>query len=180
MSHRKKEKNSWFVENVLPHESGLRRWIKSRFSAIQDVDDLVQEAFTRILKAHESGPIPNTQAYLFVVSRNLAINRIKRSNLEYPPDAKEVDPLILVDEIAGPFESTALREEIDELINSFQALPERCRQVMTLRKIYGLSHKEIAAKLKIKEHTVEAQIGIGLRKCRAFFHQKGHIKCSRK
>ena len=174
MEHTEIEQSRWFVDAVLPHEAGLRRWIHSRFSAIRDVDDLIQEAFSRILKAYQSGPVPNPQAFLFVVSRNLAINRLRRKNLEHPPEAESVDPHVLVDEMAGPFESAALQEEIDDLVSAFQFLPERCRQVMTLRKIYGLSQKEIAAELGISVHTVEAQVGIGLRKCRAFFHQRGY------
>ena len=168
------EQSRWFVDAVLPHEAGLRRWIKSRFSAIRDVDDLVQETYSRILKVRQSGPVPNPQAFLFVVSRNLAINRLQRMNHEYPPEPEGVDPRELVDEMAGPFDSAALREEIDDLVSAFQSLPDRCRQVMTLRKIYGLSQKEIAAELGISEHTVEAQVGIGLRKCRAFFRQRGY------
>ncbi len=174
MPRKETEQSQWFVDAVLPYEAGLRRWIHSRFSAIRDVDDLVQETFSRILKVRESGPIPNPQAFLFVVSRNLAINRLQRMNLDYPPDSRGIDPRELVDEMAGPFDSTALREEIDDLVSAFQSLPERCRQVMTLRKIYGLSQKEIASELGISEHTVEAQVGIGLRKCRAFFRQRGY------
>ena len=174
MSGRETEQSIWFVDVVLPCEPGLRRWIKSRFSAIRDVDDLVQETFSRILKARRSGPIPNPQAFLFVVARNLAINRLQRKNLEFPRDAEGMDPQFLVDEMAGPFESAALQEEIEDLISAFRSLPERCRQVMTLRKIYGLSQKEIGAELGISVHTVEAQVGIGLRKCRAFFHRRGY------
>jgi len=174
MFDKETEQSIWFVDAVLPHEAGLRRWIKSRFSAIRDVDDLIQETFSRILKAHESGPVPNPQAFLFVVSRNLAMNRLQRMNHEHPAEAVGVDPLVLVDEMAGPFESAALQEEIDDLVRAFQSLPERCRQVMTLRKIHGLSQKEIAAKLDISVHTVEAQVGIGLRKCRGFFHERGY------
>ncbi len=32
----------------------------------------------------------------------------------------------------------------------------------------------IAAKLGVSEHTVEAQIGIGMRKCTTFFHERGY------
>lgn len=173
MPDRETEQSLWFVDEVLPHEAGLRRWLVSRFSAIRDIDDLVQETFSRILKARDSGPIPNPQAFLFVVSRNLALNRLRRMSREYPSEDVEEYPSILVDEMAGPFESTALQEEIDELVSAFQSLPDRCRRVMTLRKIYGLSQREIAAKLGISEHTVESQVGIGLRKCRTFFRQRG-------
>lgn len=174
MSNTETEQSRWFIDAVLPFEAGLRRWIKSRFSAIRDVDDLIQDTFSRILKARESGPVPNPQAFLFVVSRNLAINKLKRMNFEYAPETEKLDPLVLADEMAGPFESTALQEEIDQLVSAIQSLPDRCRQIMTLRKIYGLSQKEVAGKLEISEHTVEAQIGIGMRKCTAFFHQRGY------
>lgn len=174
MSQRETEQSRWFVDAVLPHEPGLRRWIKSRFSAIRDVDDLVQETFSRILKIHESGPVPNPQAFLFVVSRNLAINKLQRMAFEVDPETEKLDPLVLVNEMAGPFESAALQEEIDQLVAAIRSLPDRCRQVLTLKKIYGLTQKEVAAKLGISEHTVEAQIGIGMRKCTAFFHERGY------
>ena len=56
MSGRETEQSIWFVDVVLPYEPGLRRWIKSRFSAIRDVDDLIQETFSRILKGAPIGP----------------------------------------------------------------------------------------------------------------------------
>ncbi len=174
MPRRETEQSRWFVDAVLPHEPGLRRWIGSRFPAIRDVDDLIQETFSRILKNHESGPIPNPQAFLFVVSRNLAINKLQRMGLEWAPETEKLDPMVLTDEMAGPFESAALQEEIDQLVAAIQSLPDRCRQVMTLKKIYGLTQKEVAAKLGVSEHTVEAQIGIGMRKCTAFFRQRGY------
>jgi RNA polymerase sigma-70 factor (ECF subfamily) len=45
---------------------------------------------------------------------------------------------------------------------------------MTLRRIYGLSQKEVAARLGIAEHTVEAQCTIGLDKCAEYFRARGH------
>jgi RNA polymerase sigma factor (sigma-70 family) len=53
------------------------------------------------------------------------------------------------------------------------ALPQRCRQVFTLRKLYGLSHREIAAQLAISERTVEAQIDKAMRRCAAYLRERG-------
>ena len=52
---------------------------------------------------------------------------------------------------------------------AIQSLPARCREVMTLRKVYGLSQKEIAARLGISACTVSAQLTVGVRKCRESF-----------
>ena len=54
-----------------------------------------------------------------------------------------------------------------------RALPDRCRQVLTLRLLYGLSHKEIAADLGISEHTVKAQLAKGMRRCAEYFETHG-------
>lgn len=164
----------WFLEVVLPHEKDLRNWLGHRFPSIRDVDDLVQEAFNRLINAHNSGPIANPRAYLFVISRNLAIDQLRHSSYERPKGAVEVDPLSIVDELISPPESIALKEEIKLLIEAIQLLPERCRQVMTLRKVYGLSQKEVAKQLDISVHTVEAQIGIGLDKCAVYFRRHGY------
>jgi RNA polymerase sigma-70 factor (ECF subfamily) len=72
-------------------------------------------------------------------------------------------------------ESVTRAEDIQLLVQAIQSLPERCRQVFTLRKIYGLSQKEIAVRLGISEHTVEAQGTVGIRKCAEFFHRHGDV-----
>lgn len=174
MAHKEADQTRWFVDEVLPHEDDLRGWLKARFPMVDDVDDLVQEAFSRLLKAYDSGPIVNPRAYLFVVSRNLALNQLRHLRYERPQGAEMVDPLSIVDEINSPAESVASQEELQHLIKAIQSLPKRCRQIITLRKIYGLSQKEVASHLGISVHTVEAQGRIGLRKCIAYFRRHGY------
>jgi RNA polymerase sigma-70 factor (ECF subfamily) len=36
-----------------------------------------------------------------------------------------------------------------------------------------MSHKEIAAELRISEHTVKAQLAKGMRRCAEYFEQRG-------
>jgi RNA polymerase sigma-70 factor (ECF subfamily) len=48
--------------------------------------------------------------------------------------------------------------------------------VLTLRLLYGLSHRQIAADLKISEHTVKAQLAKGMRRCSEYFAERGLIK----
>lgn len=168
------EQSQWFIDEVLPHESDLRAWLHSRFSSINDVDDVVQEAYSRILKAYSSGPIVNLRAFLFVTARNISLNRIRHYRYEQQPGAKIIDPLSVVDEAVTPSETAAKSEEIQLLILAIQSLPKRCRQIMTLRKIYGYSQIEVAKKLGISVHTVEAQGSIGLRKCIRYFQRLGY------
>jgi RNA polymerase sigma-70 factor (ECF subfamily) len=165
----------WFMEEVLPHEQDLRRWMGSRFSGVRDVDDLVQETFTRTLKAHASGPIVNPRAFLFVTARNLALNHLRHFKYERPPLEDESTPLSIADELHCPMETAARREEVRQLRRAIQSLPERCREIVTLRKIYGLSQKEVADELGIAVSTVKAQLAIGMSKCIQYFRETGFI-----
>lgn len=169
------EQSRWFVDEVLPHEAPLRAWLQARFPSLGDFDDLVQEAFARLLHSHATGPIACPRAFLFVTARNLALNRLRHHRIERPEGAAEVDPLAIVDERTDIPAALEVQEDLALLIRAIEALPERCRQVVTLRKIYGLSQKEVAARLGISEPTVETQGSIGLRKCVEFFRQHGHL-----
>jgi RNA polymerase sigma factor (sigma-70 family) len=57
-----------------------------------------------------------------------------------------------------------VQEEFALFRRAFEQLPARCREVITLRKIEGLSQRETAARMKISEDTVERQMLIGMRR----------------
>ena len=168
------EDSRWFATEVLPHEAALRAWLRVHFPSVADADDLVQEAYARLMQAHATGPIACPRALLFVTARNLALNQLRHQRVERPEGAEEIDALAVADERAGAPEALAQAEDFQVLIRAIQSLPERCRQIVTLRKIYGLSQREVAARLGIAEHTVEAQGSIGLRKCIEYFRRHGY------
>ena len=179
MSSQNSDSARWFVEEVLPHEPALRAWLRARFPVVTDADDLVQETYARLMQAHATGPIACPRAFLFVTARNLALNHLRHQRIERPEGAAEIDALSVADERVGIPEALAHAEDFQILIRAIESLPERCRQVVTLRKIYGLSQKEAAERLGISEHTVEAQGSIGLQKCIEYFRRHGHGPRSR-
>lgn len=161
------EPNDWFTAAVLPHEAALRRWLHARFPKA-DTDDLVQESFLRIIRAQAAGPISHPKTYLFATARNLALNQARHDRHENREALREIDPSTVMDDKPGIPESLARSQEHELLTQALQSLPERCRQVFTLRRIYGLSVKEIALRLGIAEKTAEAHISLGLRRCADF------------
>ena len=68
------------------------------------------------------------------------------------------------------WEQINTHQELALLGRAIEALPDRCRQVLTLRKVFGLSQKEIAARLAISENTVETQIANGMRLCTQYVY----------
>lgn len=167
------EQSRWFAEHVQPHESMLRAWLRRRFETRVDVDDIVQEACLRLLKAHENGPLASPKAFLFATARNLALDRLRRHAVSRTVFLGEIDTLHVLDERDGIPETLARNQELALLTEAIQSLPACCRQILTLRKLYGLSHREIAARLGLAESTVSNQITIGIEKCTDFFAEHG-------
>lgn len=173
MSAPESDQAHWFVEQVLPHQAMLRSWLQSRFGSQVEIDDILQEAYSRLLRAHREGTVVLPKAFLFHTARNLALNQIRHQNHTQAPAFEESDVASILDTGEGVPETVARAEDVQLLIRAIQALPTRCRQIFTMRKIYGLSQKEIAARLGISENTVEVQGAIGIRKCAEFFQLHG-------
>lgn len=167
------EHDRWFREAVQIHGPALRAWLRGRFPAIGDVDNLVQETMARVWRARLDADVPSPRALLFTTAHHLAIDQLRRQQIApMEPLAETLAPLVY-EEGPSPVDVAARNQELEILTHAIQSLPEKCRQVLTLRKIYGLSQREIAAQLGISEHTVEAQVGNGMRRCAAFFQQLG-------
>lgn len=164
----------WFTEEVQPHEAALRAWLGARFPRLQDVDDIVQESYARLMRVAETGSIACPRTFLFVTARNLTLNQFRHQRHERPDDAACVDGAGVIDENCRVPESVAKAEDLQLLMQAISSLPARCRQIVTLRKIYGLSQREVAKQLAISEHTVESQGSIGLHKCIVFFRRHGY------
>lgn len=122
----------------------------------------------------------NTRAFLFTTARNAARDLIRRRGTGVMEDSLvEVDFEAVEENGAAVTETVSRAEEIEILHQAIQALPERCRAIMTLQKIHSLSNREIAERLGLSINTVNAQIVTGLVRCRRFLKQRGVIRGGR-
>ncbi len=163
------EQSHWFTTELQPHEPMLRAWLSHRFNTATDIDDIVQEAYLRVIQARDTARLRSPKAFLFATARNLALDQLRHTWTKKRDDLTENEFGNVLDHSANTPETASRNQELELLTQAIQSLPERCRQIITLRKIYGLSQKEIAAQLNISENTVEAQGTIGLRKLSQFF-----------
>lgn len=167
------ESARWFAAEVQPHETSLRSYLRHRFPAHPDIDDLVQETYARLLQAREQGALRSPKSFLFTAARNAAFDFFRRRRVAAIDGIAEIERLPVLEERPGVPETVAHDQELQLLAQAIQSLPDRCRQVLTLRKIQGLSHREIAARLGISEHTVNAQIAIGVLRLRDYLTARG-------
>lgn len=168
----------WFATEVQPHEAMLRAWLRSQQLSNADIDDIVQESFVRVLRTHGVTPILSPKAYLFVTARNFARMQARHRGVANTASWEEIDCSGLLDEGIDVSQAVARSQELEMLTKAVQALPARCRQIITLRKIYGLSIKETAEELGLADHTVVVQTAIGIRKIGEYFSSHGSTEGS--
>lgn len=166
----------WFAEEVQPHEPALRAFLRSRFPTVQDIDDLVQEAYVRLIRARNIDAIVEPRAYLFRTARNAACDLFRRRKLVSIDDLAQQQPLSVLEDSPDAAETASQGQEIELLIEAIGALPLRCREILVLRKFHGLSYREIAGRLGISESTVNAQLAIAVVRCRQYLEARGVMK----
>lgn len=168
------DQTRWFAEEVRPHESSLRSYLRYSLTSLADVDDLMQECYVRLLRARNGGPIRSTRAFLFAVARNAVRDLLRRRAVADTVFLiRENDESCVLKDKANIVEFISHREELALLEEAICALPERCRQVFLLRKLEDMPQKEISAQLGIAEKTVEALVAKGARRCADYMHQYG-------
>lgn len=163
----------WFVDEVQPHQQSLRSYIKKSFPAVHDVDDVVQESMTRIWMARAKHPILSAKAFLFKVARHMAIDVTRRGKISPVDAVRDLDQFPVIDQKTDVIDAVTMQEKARLLAEAIATLPARCREIVVLRKLHGLSQKEVAARLGIAEKTVETQLARGLNRCEIHLRRLG-------
>lgn len=169
------ENTRWFAEEVQPHEASLKSYLRNLFPTLPDIDDYVQESYARLIRAKEKGRISYVKAFLFTTARNAALDFFRRRKVVSIDGVADLEALHVTDDRPSVAETVSRQQELDLLAEAVRTLPDRCRKVLTLRLLYGLSHKEIAAELTISTHTVKAQLAKGMRRCADYFAERGLV-----
>lgn len=132
-----------------------------------DVEDILQEAFVRSYEAGRESDIRDARAYLLRTATNLALNHIARKEQQITDKLEDLELGELSDANCIPPD---VQIDSDRRFLAFcravSTLPDQCRRVFILIKVYGLTHEEIAQQLGISGSTVEKHIAKGLLLCR--------------
>jgi len=143
----------------------IERQIRGRLQHIvgshQEVSDLLQDVYLQLLIASDrpSPTVESTAAFVMTVARNKAYDWLRRKKI-----SRRLCPTVDIDDVElpadgmRPDELFGSEQELETLFAAIQSLPSRCQQVFLLRKVYGMSHKNIAYKIGIAAHTVEQHV----------------------
>jgi len=152
------ELDAWFVREVLPLEASLMQFLNRNWRDSSEVEDFCQDVYVKVYEAARNEPPTSVRPFVFAIARNLLINKVKRAQIVPIETASDLDALNIALDEPGAERSAIARDELRLVQSALDCLPRRCREAVTLRKIEGLSMREIATRMSISLKTVDAHL----------------------
>jgi RNA polymerase sigma factor (sigma-70 family) len=155
--------DQWFAAEILPYEGVLLRYLTRVWPNSSEVPDLRQDIYVRVYESARATLPTSPKAFLFATARNLMTDRIRHSRVVLIDFTQDLESLnVLIDEIS-PERRLGSRQELRILAHAFDSLSEKCRNVIWLRRVEGLSQRQTAQRLGLQEGAVESQLARGVR-----------------
>lgn len=154
---------AWFVNEVLPLEATLMKFLRRNSRNAADIADLRQEVYVRVYEAARQQIPDSAKAFVLTTARNLLINHVKRKQVVAIDAVADLDSLEIAIDEPGPDRAVMAREELCRLQEAIDALPRRSREAVVLKQVEGLSRREIASRMGVGEETVKRHLTNGMR-----------------
>lgn len=160
------------LQTFLQHQDSLRNYISRFMVSAHEIDDVSQETFLRAYKAEQKTTIEQPKAFLFRVAKNMMLSEFSsksRKMIDYVADFEQAQlqgstPSLEDHVVAG--------QKIGVYCEAIASLPPRCRQVILMKKVYGMSHKEIARRMEVSVSAVEKHLVKGGKKCAQYMAER--------
>jgi RNA polymerase sigma-70 factor (ECF subfamily) len=174
MSHKPtgRNVNSGIYDAYTRHQAALKRFISRFLPNSHDIEDVSQETFLRAFTAEKSREIEQPKSFLFRIAKHVALTQLTRKSrqiTDYLEDFDDSEVLLTEDSIE---DELIARETLGIHCEAVAGLPPQCRRVYLMRKVYGMSHKEIAAQLGIAVSTVEKHLIKGVEQCDRYVRKR--------
>jgi RNA polymerase sigma factor (sigma-70 family) len=149
----------------LEYRTRLERMVAGRLQSRHAAQDIAQDLYLKLPRVAEQFPsTDDARRYLVRMAANAALDhqRTEGRRAELLAGAQD-----LFDGVeASPEELTVSRDEIGQLEAALRELPAKCRDVLYLSRVEGMTHAEIAARLGVSKSLVDKYAVRALLHCR--------------
>lgn len=155
--------DNWFCQQVLPLETALQRYIRRNWRVAEDVYDLTHDVYALALSGARRGLPDRTPNYLFTIARNHLIQQARRARIVSFELVADLEAIDVTGDFLDADRHLTARDELRRAQAGLENLPPRCREVVLLRKIQGLTTREAAERLGVGVDAIEQQLTKGMR-----------------
>jgi len=145
-------------------DARLRRYL-ARAMKPEDIDDGLQEIYTRLARLARTIPPPDFNASYVFKTADSVMRDLYRRQRSRGGAHDEISDDVAADQ-PSPFDQVRWRQNMDKLRQALARLPEAERRVLLQNRIEGLTVNDIARKTGTPVRTVQRQLSQALLKCR--------------
>ena len=134
----------------------LKRLLERKLGNTADAEEILQDAFEKLLRLSDRGHIKDLRRYFFTMANNLAINALQHRDVAHryltsQPAALDAERHV----VPGPERAVDATQQLIRVRQALSALPERTRHVFLLYRSEGFTYRQIARQLGISKKGVE-------------------------
>lgn len=136
-----------------------------------DIEDIVQDTFIKSYEAELQHEIIFERTYMLKTARNLALNHVSKASEKHNQSLDDFDIL------PANLTSQSLEKQVEskqrflDFCRATDTLSAEVKRVFLMKKIYGMSQKDIAQHCALSESTVEKHVAKGLLQCSIYLHK---------
>lgn len=157
-----RERARWIARHILPYEAELRRSLKRRAPAGFEVDDIVQEVYARLAAFPSVDHIHSPRSYLYRMAGGIMTDYARRQKVVPMLAVEDYEAVGATSADLSPEAVVLHRDQLNRVARIFSQLPPAVAEVFRLRRIDGMSQKEVARRLNLPESTIEKRMARGV------------------
>lgn len=157
-----RERARWIACHILPHEAELRRNVKRRAPAGFEVDDIIQEVYARLAALPSIDHIYSPRSYAYRLAGGVMADYARRQKVVPMLAVEDYEAIGAISPAPSPETVVLHRDQLNRLAGVLSRLPPAVAAVFRLRRIDGMSQKEVARRLGLPESTVEKRMARGV------------------
>ncbi|NJN42336.1 MAG: RNA polymerase sigma factor [Flammeovirgaceae bacterium] len=146
-----------FQSQVLPTKNKLFRFTSRLLGNEEDAKDVVQEVFVKVWNGGKLEHIQNWEAWCMRIAKNLSLDRL-RVNQRRTMESFDGNSYSVHANELSPHEKTEINQNMEQISNWMQALPDKQRQVLHLRDVEGYSYQEICEIMDVDMSQVKVNL----------------------
>jgi RNA polymerase sigma-70 factor (ECF subfamily) len=132
-----------------PLRRSLARYFSRRIRDPADVEDLVQEVFTRIVARDSTQPVEHLGGYVFQTAASVLADRSRRRSV------RQAEAHVAFDPDRHAHRILTGKQDLLAATAALLSLPARTRTIFILHRLEGCRYREVAARLGISVSAVE-------------------------
>lgn len=161
------DRKNFVAEIAAQYGRRLRRFLSVRLRNVQDVPELAQEVFLRLLRVERHEAIRNPEAYLFTVASHVIHQHaLRRAASPAFVDIAEAASELTVSDGDDPVTKTDNAQRIEHLEAFLAKLPPRVAAALVLHRVSGFTVQEVADQLGVRRETAKRYLARAAQYCR--------------